>query len=343
MSGDPVDVASLSRRVASAGSSWSDGRVLQAICPLSGGSSSLTFLAEWLDRDGGITATVIKVAPPGLPPTRNRDVLRQMRILRVLHDAGRVPVPEVLFADEGEPPKVPPFFGMTHVPGTSIEPLLDPVSELPSPNSLREQGLSAARTLAKLHVTDWSSTTVLREPVVALVEEVDRWSRLASTVDNLDAGVVATCKRLLLELMPASSAPVILHGDFRLGNLLTTDTKIVAVVDWEIWSLGDPRCDVAWFLLWARDARLAHAVRDAPGWPTRAELLRAYEETAGHALSDLTWFDALARFKQAATVASIASRLQRQIDSSDTNIQRAVVAAGTMLNTAIERLRSPRG
>ena len=67
---------------------------------------------------------VVKVAPAGIPPVLNRDVLRQARLLRAL--AGTpVPVPEVLWEDAGDPPEVPPLFVMSFVAGASLEPLFD--------------------------------------------------------------------------------------------------------------------------------------------------------------------------------------------------------------------------
>src|SRR5262249_14448686 len=94
------------------------------LSPLAGGASSMTFAAEFV-HGGARTAAVVKVAPPGLEPIRNRDVLRQARILRVLAGEHAVPVPAVLFEDRGDPPDVPPLFAMTRVAGDSVEPGFD--------------------------------------------------------------------------------------------------------------------------------------------------------------------------------------------------------------------------
>ena len=67
---------------------------------------------------------MVKVAPPGLPPVLNRDVLRQARVIRALHGTA-VPVPDVLWEDAGDPPDVPPLFVMAFVEGASLEPLFD--------------------------------------------------------------------------------------------------------------------------------------------------------------------------------------------------------------------------
>ena len=87
---------------------------------LAGGASSLTYAGT----TAGGREVVVKVAPAGVPPVLNRDVLRQARVLRALGGTG-VPVPEVLWEDGGNPPGVPPLFVMSFVAGTSLEPLFD--------------------------------------------------------------------------------------------------------------------------------------------------------------------------------------------------------------------------
>src|SRR5580658_1044497 len=82
---------------------------------LPGGASSLTYAG----RVPGGDQVVVKVAPAGIPPLLNRDVLRQARLLRALEQTA-VPVPEVLWTDAGDPPEVPPLFVMSFVEGSSL-------------------------------------------------------------------------------------------------------------------------------------------------------------------------------------------------------------------------------
>ena len=79
--------------------------------------------------------------------------------------------------------------------------------------------------------------------------------------------------------VPAQIAPTILHGDYRIGNMQFDGERLAAIIDWEIWSLGDPRTDLAWLLTWLDpvqrfyEQRSAADERAAEGLPTRAEML----------------------------------------------------------------------
>src|SRR5688572_5931645 len=88
---------------------------------LTGGASSLTYAGTIAADDRRV---VVKIAPPGVAPTLNRDVLRQARLMKALHGHA-VAVPEVLWEDGGHPPEVPPLFVMSFLDGTSLEPLYD--------------------------------------------------------------------------------------------------------------------------------------------------------------------------------------------------------------------------
>ena len=153
-----LDVDELRRRLAGAG--------VTDVHPLVGGASSLTFRGA---RDG--PAVVIKVAPPGVEPVAHRDVLRQARIMKALA-ATRVPVPEVLWEDPGNPPDIPPLFVMSHVEGDCVEPLFDGSS--PSAD-LVERYHNAGRAMADLHSLSPADVGLGGEPVMEPVDEVRRW------------------------------------------------------------------------------------------------------------------------------------------------------------------------
>ncbi len=275
------------------------------VAPLSGGASSLTYSARVGDR-----RVVVKVAPPGLPPVLNRDVLRQARILRALHGTA-VPVPEVLWEDAGDPPDEPPLFVMSFVEGDSLEPLFDRHGDDPEP-VVAERMRDAARTLAALHALDPASIGLAAEPEVGPQGEIDRWCRLLETVDPVLAPGWEDVAATLRDREPATIPAAVVHGDFRLGNLLAVGATVTAVVDWEIWAVGDPRIDIGWFLANADPATYQRPTRYAGALPSPVELLEVYTGALGRDVHDVGWFQALACFKSTATWSLIVKHNRRR-------------------------------
>ena len=121
-----VDLDELAARATAAAQSWVPGCVIDDVQPLTGGASSLTFTGRVVGGPPEVERIVLKVAPPGLEPVRNRDVARQARLMRALDGAPGVRVPSIFFEDDGDPPEVSPFHAMNVVPGECLEPILSP-------------------------------------------------------------------------------------------------------------------------------------------------------------------------------------------------------------------------
>jgi aminoglycoside phosphotransferase (APT) family kinase protein len=322
---DPEDVA---RRASIAA-----GRPLSDLQPLLGGMASLTYAA----RTAGGARVVVKVAPPGLAPVRNRDVLRQARVLDALASVPGVAVPAVLGTEAGTPPEVPPLFVMTFMDGESYEPRFTADEPRPPVDEVLARAAAAARMLAALHATSPAALGV-DEPVLALADEVERW-RAAFATCSLDEAVSlaeSECHRRLLAGLPAPLPPAVLHGDWRLGNMQCVGAEIRAVIDWEIWSIGDPRLDLAWMRLMSDPAHPTAAAPDAPTLEPDG-LLAAYQDTAGAAVPDLDWFDALVRYKQAAASALLVKNADRRGDASP-QIERMRTGIDLLLQAASARL-----
>lgn len=293
---DPADVA---RRATQA-----IGRPLRDLTQLPGGASSLTYSAV-TDADDRV---VVKVAPPGLEPVRNRDVLRQARVLTALAGVVDVAVPDVLGSDPGAPPEVPPLFVMSFADGESYEPRHIAVEERPPEAEVRGRAAAAARMLAALH-TAGAAELGIDEEAGTLAAEIERWRKALSTCELEPAAADAArdCRRLLIATIPAPLEPAVLHGDWRLGNMQCAGQEIRAVIDWEIWSVGDPRLDLAWLRLMSDPA---HPTAVTPEAPTLEpdELLAVY----GTPVADLGWFDAIVRYKQAAASALLVKNAERR-------------------------------
>ncbi|MBX3284743.1 MAG: phosphotransferase family protein [Actinobacteria bacterium] len=285
---------------------------------MEGGTIGLVYSARVVDGPPEVPTAVLKVAPPGLPPVRNRDVLRQARVIGALDGQPGVGVPPLLFTDAGDPPDVPPLFASALVAGECQEPLLEASSRerLPEAQS-RARAFSAVRMLAALHRVDPAAIGLGDEDVVSPVGEVDRWTRTFDTVpDEVRVGY-EDCAEALRATAPEPLPAVVVHGDYRLGNMLSAGDDVLAIIDWEIWSRSDPRIDLSWLLFFTDEAK--HPVVPADldsGMPTDAELLAAYEAETGGPVPDLAWFHALTRYKEAAAMALIAKHLAKKGDTA---------------------------
>ncbi|WAJ46709.1 phosphotransferase family protein [Mycobacterium sp. Aquia_216] len=290
-----VDLDELRQRLAAAD--------VTDVTALAGGASSFTFRGVRSGRP-----VVIKLAPPGVEPIAHRDVLRQARILKALAATG-VPVPEVLWENVGDPPLVPPLFVMSHIDGDCVEPVFDGCA--PSPE-VAERYRNACRAMAALHSLSPSDLGLAGEPLVDPVSEVERWCQ---TLQTVDPGLVPGWQEIrdaLLRGAPTAIGPSVVHGDFRLGNLMAAGASINAVIDWEIWTIGDPRIDAGWFLINCDPQTYQRVPVPSGIAPPITELAEMYQHELGHEVVDLAWFRALACFKSAATWSLIVKHNRRR-------------------------------
>jgi aminoglycoside phosphotransferase (APT) family kinase protein len=226
----------------------------------------------------------------------------------------------VLFSDPGAPPEVSPFMAMNMVPGECVEPVLCDEADRPAPAVVRARYLDSVRVLAALHQIVPQQVGLGDEPVVTLAAEVERWTRAFATLPAEMTGDYERAAKALRANMPAALPPVVNHGDFRLGNTLCAGDRINAVIDWEIWSVGDPRIDLAWLTFFTDDAgHPAVAQGTVGGTPAAGEVVAAYEDAHGRPVPDLGWFDALTRYKEAGATGLLlkrAAKLGRPVKES---------------------------
>jgi aminoglycoside phosphotransferase (APT) family kinase protein len=305
-------------------------RDVSGLRPLAGGASSLTYAGQHGDR-----AVVVKVAPPGVRPIAHRDVLRQARVIRALGPTP-VPVPELLFEDAGDPPDVPPLFVMSFLDGISCEPLFDDLDAGPEP-VVAERFWNAAAVMAQLHRLEPGELGMASEPVTGPLDEVERWCRTLETIDPALAPGWHDVATDLRSSAPPSLSPAIVHGDFRLGNLLAQQGRITAVIDWEIWSIGDPRVDAGWFLINCDPRTYRRPTRYSQSVPPLDELATTYREAMESQALELDWFCALACFKSTATWSLIVKHNRRR-NAPDPELEAMALVLPHLLSRAGELL-----
>ncbi|HEY2298709.1 MAG TPA: phosphotransferase family protein [Jatrophihabitans sp.] len=278
---------------------WPDSR-LGSLETMHGGRSGVTLMAQVSDAPLG--EVVVKAAPSGRAPVGRHDVLRQARVLMAVARVPGVVVPHVL-ATGTEPVA---FTVMTRALGDVVEPVLD-AAEIHLPAELaRSRAQAAARMLAALHrgAQPPARPDATEEPVADLAAEVRRWRATADAADPaILRGGVRLVQLLEKNRPPDDVPPVLVHGDYRLGNVVFAGERPTGLIDWEIWGRTHPGVDLGWFLVFC-DAELFPGIgTPVAGLPSSDELLDLYWSSGGCRFADVEWFEAFGRFKMAAIMA----------------------------------------
>jgi len=268
------------------------------------GHSNYTFLV----RRGDARVVLRRPPRPPLPPSAH-DVLREARLLRAL-ESTPVRVPRVLAVGEDEAVLGVPFYVMEEMHGRVIT--TDVPEAIDTPEHRRRIGEELVDALVDLHSVDWRACGLegYGRPSGYLERQLRRFGGLWEHNKTRDLPVVEELGEWLRRNMPESGEATIVHGDYRLGNVMVAPEappRLVAIFDWELSTIGDPLADVAYLTVtWAEaddpaDVSFAShtAATRRDGFPTRAELVARYEEGAGRPVSALNWYQALALWKAA--------------------------------------------
>ncbi|MDF2434520.1 MAG: hypothetical protein JWP44_4151 [Mucilaginibacter sp.] len=293
MTPEPVAVEQdFAQRIAQAAG---PGVVVRRVEVMPGGHSGLTHRVE-LDGLPGHEQVVVKSTPPGRAPRGRHDVLRQARLIRALGPVDGVPVPDVCFQDAA----TPPFFAASCVPGEAVDPVIVEDDTTFAPGLVAARWDAATEILAALHQVPAERLDLPAERPREPGAELDLWcdTMRAARIDD-DPGFVRLRDAMRSDV-PAHSHTALVHGDFRLGNLLFTGAQPRAVIDWEIWSLGDPLVDVAWFVQFTDGDNFPGVGRRVEGTPSSTEVLDRDTTLVVHEREGVEWFIALGCLKLAA-------------------------------------------
>jgi aminoglycoside phosphotransferase (APT) family kinase protein len=269
--------------------------------PIGDGHSNVTFL---LVRG---EATVVLRRPPRPPfPPSAHDVLREARILQAL--AGTpVPVPRVLLACEDATILGVPFYVMDHVDGVVASAQAPPA--LASPEHRLAMGTALVDVLAALHAVDWRALGLegFGRPAGYAERQVRRFASLWEETRTRELPAVDEVGRWLAERVPPAQDATIVHGDYRIGNVMfgrAAPARMLAVLDWEMATLGDPLADLGYFTAtYARPGEAPNAMTDLSaatrerGFPEREDLARRYATRTGRSIELLGWYQVLALWK----------------------------------------------
>lgn len=277
---------------------------------ISGGKSNLTFT---LTSAAG--ELILRRPPTGKLLPSAHDMGREARVQSGLADTD-VPVARIVLHDEGDLIGIGCYV-MEKVPGHIIR------GELPQgyaeTHAEREQmALTFVDTLAALHAVDQEAVGLgeYGRPAGFMERQVRRWTGQWEASRTHEVPEIDELARRLARNVPAQLRSTIVHGDFRLDNVIYDadhPAHINAVLDWELSTLGDPLADVGLLMLFWRNAAdgqlsLIPGVTHLPGFPTREDLLKRYAATSGADLSGMGFYQAFAHFKFAIIAQGVAAR-----------------------------------
>lgn len=305
------------------------------LSPMEDGHAGLTFGFDVGTAAGEpIDSFVLKLAPVGVTRRGNTDVYRQAPLLRGLKTAG-MPVPAVPWASPDDDMLGTPFIVMERKPGRIFLVWAPHCSFSRDPARLRELWLQAARLLARLHNVDWQTALPDWEKPRPLRQELENWKALLRHAHDPQWLAAATkLYDLLAEHLPDEAPIGVVHGDFQPGNILYVDDRAETLIDWELASIGSQGLDVGWLLMmsdgqsWEQNWRPVAPV-------SRDDLIKAYGEAGGPALSRINWYQGLAHFRIVA-IAFLNVKLHRSGKRTDELWERFVPSIPTLLTRGID-------
>ncbi|MDC7339790.1 phosphotransferase family protein [Streptomyces lydicus] len=271
---------------------------------IEGGRSNLTYRVT-----DGTGSWVVRRPPLGHVLATAHDMRREHRVISALHDTP-VPVPEALLLCEDESVTGSPFYVMELVEGTPYR-TAGQLATL-GPERTRAVVLSLVDTLVELHAVDPEAVGLgdFGRPDGFLERQLRRWGKQLAASRNRELAGIDELHETLGRALPASPAPTVVHGDFRLDNVLVgADDTIKAVLDWEMSTLGDPLTDLGLLVMYSSDLGLPESpvstTSGAPGHPSPGELIERYAARSGRDTSSIAWYTAFAWFKLAVILEGI--------------------------------------
>jgi aminoglycoside phosphotransferase (APT) family kinase protein len=296
---------------------WFEENVPEAKPPLSferisGGRSNLTFGV----RDSEGRAWALRRPPLGKRLGSAHDMGREHRVIAALQETP-VPVPPVVGLCEDDAVNGAPFYVMGFVEGPILRSAED--AKRFDEGERREIGERVVDTLVAIHQVDPDAVGLgeLGRKEAYVKRQLRRWYGQWEKSKTRELPAVDGVHERLSARIPEQGAATIVHGDYRLDNMIfhPTEPRLLAILDWELSTLGHPLADFTYNLMvWRLESTLFRGVADADfaglGLPTEAEYVAAYcRRTGRDGIADLEWYMAYNMFRLAAILQGIMGRV----------------------------------
>jgi aminoglycoside phosphotransferase (APT) family kinase protein len=293
---------------------WFEANVDKITPPLaferiSGGRSNLTYAVT----DAAGRRWALRRPPLGKRLGSAHDMGREHKVIAALQ-ATAVPVPPVVGLCEDESVNGAPFYVMEFVEGPVLRAKGD--AEVFSETERRAIGLRVADTLAAIHAVEPDAVGLaeLGRKQEYVARQLHRWHGQWEKSKTRELALVDDVHDRLAARVPDQGRATIVHGDYRLDNMILSPAgEVAAVVDWELCTLGDPLADVGLLMVyWSEPGDelmpLFEPPTTAPGFPGRNEVRDRYAELTGRDLAQLDFYVALGCWKLAVILEGVYAR-----------------------------------
>ncbi len=311
-------------------STWIPSHVPGFAAPFSyelikGGHSNLTYKVT--DATGA--AVVLRRPPTGSILATAHNMEREHRIISAVGQTN-VPVPRTLAVCTDPEVNDAPFYLMEFVVGDVLHDasFVEPV--LPGRDTRHALGMHLVEVLADLHGTNPDDIGLgnLSRPGGYVARQLKRWKQQWDSSKQREIPNMEAAYEGLVARLPQQQSVTVVHGDYRLGNMLVTPAgRIAAVLDWELCALGDPLADLGYLLnTWAAEGEdtpegIGMAPTSVGGFPSREAMVAAYEAATGIDVIGIEYYRSFQYWRLAAIIEGVYARyLQGAMADTDADI-----------------------
>ena len=270
--------------------------------PMVGGGSCEIFAVR-----RGSASWVLRRAPLYSSSSTAHDVLREFRILDSIKDE-RVAIARPVLACADPEVFGGPFYLMEHIAGVPIRAGV-PASWAAVPDTHGAAMEQLIDAIVEVHAVDWRACGLndMARPERYLERQVERWRTQLHSYGGRELSAADDLTGWLDANRPADKALALCHGDYKLDNVMfapDAPPRLLAIVDWEMASIGDPLVDLSWALIFHPSGTMPLGMSKEPVFarerlPSTPALIDRYEQRSGRDTSDVPWYDVFARWKLA--------------------------------------------
>ncbi len=294
---------------------FGNSNAIEVEAMVGGGSCDIFALQRGRER------WVLRRAPCHASSATAHDVLREFRILDAIKDEA-VSIARPVLACEDPDVFGAPFYVMARIDGVPVR------AGIPSAWTAKPEEQSQALdqlvdALVAIHAVDWQQRGLgdLAHSGPYLARQVERWMSQLVSYQVRPLPSAARIASWLDDHRPVDQVPALAHGDYKLDNVLfapDAPPKLLAVVDWEMASIGDPLIDLAWAMIFhpGPEGTIPLGVAASPGFdrsqmPTRSRLVARYADRSGRDIGGIDWYHVFARWKLAIVLEGSYAKFRR--------------------------------